>query len=144
MATRAAKAKQVWVSKTTTLCVHHAFLYIALLSLHNYVVKLSSWIRKFSFREDLNTGQHLANWTKCNENDEVLIHSFSDVFAAAALLRVVAAVGFSWLTESAPRSLLFKFPNPFSVYPGTYYIMLNPAFTAHSLIKLTILRLLEP
>ena len=157
MATRAAKGKQVEVSKTTTLCVHHAFLYIALLSLHNYVVKLSSWIRKFSFREDLNTGQrfsfskiwcipefnsrrirqHLANWTKCNENDEVLIPSFSDVFAAAA-------AGFSWLRESAPRSLLFKFPNPFSVYPGTYYIMLNPAFTAHSLIQLTILRLLEP
>ena len=88
--------------------------------------------------------QHLANWTKCNENDEVLIHSFSDVFAAAARLRVVAAAGFSCLRELSPRSLLFKFPNPFSVYPGTYYIMLNPAFTAHSLIQLTILGLLEP
>ena len=31
------------MSKTTTLHVHHAFLFISLLSLHNYVVKWPNW-----------------------------------------------------------------------------------------------------
>ena len=32
------------VSKTTTLHMHHAFLYTSLPSLHNYIVKLSSFM----------------------------------------------------------------------------------------------------
>ena len=42
--------------KTTTLHVHHAFLYISLPSLHDYNVK----VPKFTFAEDGNTKQRLS------------------------------------------------------------------------------------
>ena len=38
-ATKMAKKKQASISKTTTLHVHHAILYISLLSLYDYDVK---------------------------------------------------------------------------------------------------------
>ena len=43
MSTRTAKKKLVEIGKTTTLNVHHAFLYISLLSLHNYDVKMPNF-----------------------------------------------------------------------------------------------------
>ena len=39
-ATRTAKEQLVFVSRITTLQVHHAFLYVSLLSLHVYEVKM--------------------------------------------------------------------------------------------------------
>ena len=42
-ASRTAKKQQVQTSKTTTLHVHHAFLYISLPSLHDYNVKLPNF-----------------------------------------------------------------------------------------------------
>ena len=42
--------------KTTTLHVHHAFLYISIPSLHDYNVK----VPKFTFVEDGNTRQQLS------------------------------------------------------------------------------------
>ena len=38
-ATKTAEKQYVWIRKTTTLHVHHAFLYISLPSLHDYDVK---------------------------------------------------------------------------------------------------------
>ena len=38
--TRTSKKKSVYIGKTTTLHVHHAFLYISLPSLHYYDVKM--------------------------------------------------------------------------------------------------------
>ena len=43
--------------KTTTLHVHHAFLYISLVLLHDYVVKTPNSLR---FVEDVNTKQGLS------------------------------------------------------------------------------------
>ena len=42
-ASRTAKKQQVQTGKTTTLHVHHAFLYISLPSLHDYNVKLPNF-----------------------------------------------------------------------------------------------------
>ena len=41
--TRTSKKKSVYIGKTTTLHVHHAFLYISLPSLHDYHVKMPSF-----------------------------------------------------------------------------------------------------
>ena len=41
--TRTAKKQKVLIGKTTTLHVHHAFLYISLLWLHDYNVKLPNF-----------------------------------------------------------------------------------------------------
>ena len=37
------KKQKVWIGKTTTLHVHHAFLYISLPSLHDYNVKVPNF-----------------------------------------------------------------------------------------------------
>ena len=42
-ATRTAKKTIVLISKTTTLHVHHTFLYISLTSLHDYDVKMPNF-----------------------------------------------------------------------------------------------------
>ena len=79
-----------FIGKTTTLHVHHAFLYISLPSLHGYDVKMP--IFTFCGEREHNTttfflfsrplisllefnprknGQHLTNWTRWNERDKV-------------------------------------------------------------------------
>ena len=42
-ASRKVKMQKVWISKTTTLHVHHAFLYFSLPSLHDYNVKVPNF-----------------------------------------------------------------------------------------------------
>ena len=42
-ATATKTAKKVWINKTITLHVHHAFLYISLPSLHDYDVKMPNF-----------------------------------------------------------------------------------------------------
>ena len=42
-ATRTAKTQSVWIGKTTTLHVYVAFLYISLLSLHDYNVRVPNF-----------------------------------------------------------------------------------------------------
>ena len=41
------------ISKTTTLHVHHTFLYLSLTSLHDYDVKMPNFTFYGSFMEDL-------------------------------------------------------------------------------------------
>ena len=91
-ATRTSKKQKVYISKTTTLHVYHASLYISLPSLRDLHVKLP----KFTFcRGRVDTGQrfcnsflkhrysplefisrkihqHLTNWTTWNKSDEFL------------------------------------------------------------------------
>ena len=70
------------MGKTTTLHVHHVFLYISLPSLHDYDVKMHN----FTFVENVNTRQQLyfsfpeppekncqrlTNWTRWNKRDKV-------------------------------------------------------------------------
>ena len=55
IATRTAKKQWLQISKTKTLHVHHAFLYISLLSLHDYDVKMPDFT--FYYIEDVNTQQ---------------------------------------------------------------------------------------
>ena len=43
MARRTAKKQQVYICQSTTLQVHHAFLYISLPLLHDYKVKLPNF-----------------------------------------------------------------------------------------------------
>ena len=47
--TRTAKKRYFYISKTTILHVHHAFLYISLLSLHDYNVKVPNFFPNFTF-----------------------------------------------------------------------------------------------
>ena len=90
MARRTAKKQLVWIDKTTTLRVHHTFLYIFFPSLHGCDVKLP--VFTFYVERELKTmilifffklrirplkinsrkiRQHLTNWTRWNNGTEV-------------------------------------------------------------------------
>ena len=89
-ATRTAKTQWVWIGKATTLHVYVAFLYISLLSLHDYNVRVPNFTfcrgcerrqgLSFSFPElwysllEFNSRkicQNLTNWTSWSKGDKV-------------------------------------------------------------------------
>ena len=115
--------------KTTTLHVHHAFLYISLPSLHDYDVKMpnckfyggrkQATTNLFSVSklecgpQEINSMEirlHLPfseNWNKRNKDWKMGIHFKTDVFAAVA---VVDAPSYMW-TEALDGMVLVPVQN---------------------------------
>ena len=63
-ATRTAKKQQIYIRKTITLQVHHAFFYICLPSLHDCDMNIYILISRARFMEQENTTQIIFSFSK--------------------------------------------------------------------------------